>query len=155
MRVPVYINRLKATIDFETRSACSLRKSGAWRYAIDPSTEVLCLGYRLPSWKPGRTALWHPACPQISLQESTDLNSLVELFDWITAGKLVEAHNAFFERALWRNILEPRYGAPPIADTQWRDSAAKAAAHALPRQLSEAGRALHLLVVKKIGRAHV
>src|ERR1035437_8370202 len=138
MRVPVYINRLKATIDFETRSACSLRKSGAWRYAIDPSTEVLCLGYRLPSWKPSRTAFWHPAFPQIPLQESADVDSLVELFDWIMTGNLVEAHTAFFERAIWRDILELRYGAPPIADTQWCDSAAKAAAHALPRQIGRA-----------------
>ena len=29
-------------IDFETRSTLNLRKVGAWRYAADPETDVLC-----------------------------------------------------------------------------------------------------------------
>jgi len=29
--------------DFETRSAADLTRTGAWRYAADPTTEVLCV----------------------------------------------------------------------------------------------------------------
>ena len=35
--------------DFETRNigGCDLTKAGAWRYAADPATEILCFGYRV------------------------------------------------------------------------------------------------------------
>ena len=138
------MNAPRATIDFESRSSISLRKHGAWRYSINASTEVLCLGYRLPSWPEGRVELWHPAFPHLGIPESDDSEALYELLEWISEGGLVEAHNCFFERALWRNILTPRYGWPGISDIQWRDSAAKAAAHALPRSLEDAVEALGL-----------
>ena len=44
--------------DFETRNigGCDLTKAGAWRYAADPATEILCFGYRTGgvdhSWAP-------------------------------------------------------------------------------------------------------
>jgi DNA polymerase len=132
-----------ATIDFETRSACSLRACGAWRYSIDPTTEVLCLGFRLPFWDADCVELWHPAFPHLDVPESP-LDPLVDLLSWVTQGRLVEAHNAWFERSIWTNILVPQYGAPPIDPAQWRDSAAKAAAHALPRSLDGVTAALGL-----------
>src|ERR1035437_8579324 len=138
------MNAPRATIDFESRSACSLRKCGAWRYSIDPSTEILCLGYRLPSWPEGRVELWHPAFPHLNIPESNDSEALYELLEWISDGGLVEAHNCWFERAMWRNKLVPVYGFPNPRDSQWRDSAAKAAAHALPRSLEDAVDALGL-----------
>ena len=137
-----------AVVDFETRSACNIKKSGAWRYSLDPTTQVLCLVYRLPHWEPGVTALWHPAFPQCGMDEHIEVESLLELLDWIEQGLPVEAHNAFFERAIWTNILTPQYGFPLPAWDQWRCSAAKAAAHALPRQLADAGAALKLAIQK-------
>jgi DNA polymerase len=62
----------RATIDFETRSACNLRKHGTWRYSIHPSTDILCLVIRLPHWPEGHTALWHPAMPALGLEEYID-----------------------------------------------------------------------------------
>ena len=132
-----------ATIDFESRSACSLKKCGSWKYSEHPSTEPLCLAFRLPNWKTGRTALWHPAFPHLGITES-GCDELVELFDWIVQGELIEAHNAWFERGIWANIMVPRYGWPRIGATQWRCSAAKCAAHALPRGLDDAASALGL-----------
>jgi hypothetical protein len=35
--------------DFETRSVASLEQAGAWRYAVDPTTEILCTGYTIDS----------------------------------------------------------------------------------------------------------
>src|SRR5262245_25081197 len=33
--------------DFETRSVASLEQAGAWRYAADPTTEILCVSYAI------------------------------------------------------------------------------------------------------------
>lgn len=135
----------RATIDFETRSTCSLSGAGSWRYSLHPDTEVLCLAYRLPFWKAGRTGLWHPSFPQVGLKEGEDFDDLTELFRWIRDGEFLEAHNAFFERGIWTNKLP---GWPTIRSNQWMCSAAKAAAHALPRKLGNAAQALGLDVKK-------
>ena len=46
--------------DVETRSALDLRIAGAWRYASDPSTEVLCLGFAVDDGEP---QIWIPGKP--------------------------------------------------------------------------------------------
>ena len=49
-------------LDFETASFCDLTTAGAWRYAEDPTTEVLCLCWSFLgaeqqfSWRPGEAA---------------------------------------------------------------------------------------------------
>ena len=45
--------------DIEARSAASLRTCGAWRYAADPSTDVLFVSYavddgEIETWLPGQ-----------------------------------------------------------------------------------------------------
>jgi DNA polymerase len=144
----MFSNEPVAKIDFESRSACSLRKSGSWRYSLDPSTEVLCLCWRMPYWEPEKTGLWHPAFPHLGIEEGDDWDELYELLDWIDEGGLVEAHSAFFERGIWRNQMERKYGFPPIPHSAWRCSAAKAATHALPRNLEDAVDALKLDIEK-------
>lgn len=141
-------NTPKATIDFETRSACNIRQCGSWRYSLDPTTDPLCLAFRLPHWEPERVDLWHPAFPSLGIEEGEDWDGLYELLDWIDEGGLVEAHNAWFERGIWTNIMGPRYHFPLIPHEQWRCSAAKAASHALPRGLGDAVAALHLALEK-------
>ena len=143
----------RATIDFESRSACPIRSTGSWRYSLDPTTEVLCLAYRLPFWDAGRTGLWHPAFPQLGIREcelASDSCSIdfTDLVRWIEHGELVEAHNAWFERGLWVNKIVPELGWPAIEAHQWRCSAAKCAAHALPRGLGDAAAALDLAIRK-------
>ena len=41
-----------ATIDFEARSACDLRKHGSWQYSKHPTTEAMVLRYKLPDAGP-------------------------------------------------------------------------------------------------------
>lgn len=138
----------RAEVDFETRSACSLPDCGSWRYSLDPTTEVLCMAFRLPYWESGRVGLWHPAFPHLGIEEGgTGFDDLEEFFAWTMAGGLVEAHNAWFERGIWVNKMEPQ-GWPAIRPEQWRCSAAKAASHALPRALENAVDALRLDVPK-------
>ena len=147
-------NPPKATIDFETRSACSIKDCGSWRYSLDPTTQVMCLAFRLPHWEKDRTALWHPAFPHLGVKEA-DCPELEELFAWIAEGKLVEAHNAWFERGIWTNICVPKLGWPEVGHRQWRCSAAKAAAHSLPRSLDGCTLALDLRTKKDVEGAKV
>ncbi len=123
-----------ASIDFETRSFVDLPDTGAWRYAEDPSTELLCLGWKLDD---GEMNLWVPG------EEPPQL-----LLDAVERGEIITAHNAFFERCIWHFICHLRMGWPAVDPRQWRCSAAKAAAHSLPRKLGDAGKALRLPVVK-------
>lgn len=141
-------NALVACADFETRSACDLKKHGTWVYSQDPSTEVMCLAFRLPHWPKDKTAIWHPIYRKFGIEDEGDAPELVELFKWIQAGGLVEAHNSWFEYCMWRNVMVPQYGWPDLPDHQWRCSAAKAASHALPRGLDDACSALMMRIRK-------
>lgn len=140
----------KLTLDYETRSACSLKRHGTYRYSIHPSTEILCLVFRLPYWEPGRTSVWHPEMPALYLEERAEESAIEEMFDWIAEGGLVEGHNVYFEFCIYNNIQVPRHGWPAIPLEQYRCSAAKAAAHALPRALDDAGKALKLALTKDV-----
>lgn len=141
--------RGRAIIDFETRSVAKLRNVGTWRYSVDPTTEVLCMAFRLPHWAPGRTALWTNEFPGLGMfYQGGDWDDLLELWDWIERGGLVEAHGVWFEYCIWNNIMEVRYGWTHISAWQWRCSAAKAAAVALPRGLDAALAAIGLQVRK-------
>lgn len=143
----LHYNPPRATIDFETRSACDIMKRGAWVYSQHPSTRVMCLSIRLPHWEKAR--LWAaPLTYSWGTQDELDPLALYALFAWINSGGLVEAHNAFFEQAIWNNICVPKMDWPVIAATQWRCSAAKASMHSLPRSLGMACSALGLPIQK-------
>lgn len=139
------MNAEHATIDFETRSACDIRKAGAYRYAIDPTTSILCLAFTLPGDVEPR--LWHPDFPLARLPE-VGRDDLEQLFFYISMGGLVEAHNVGFERAGWTHVGQARLGWPELRLEQLRCSAAKAAAFGLPRGLDEALAAMKLPVKK-------
>lgn len=150
----VWVNPPKATLDFETRSACSIKDSGSWRYSLDPTTQVMCLLFRLPHWEEGRTAEWYPAFPHLGIDEA-ECTEMAELASWVASGGLCEAHNAWFERGIWTNIMVPRHGLFHIPHEQWRCSAAKAATYGLPRSLEQGVLALRLPVKKDTEGAKV
>jgi DNA polymerase len=111
-------------IDFETRSPVDIWTTGAWNYAKDRRTEVLCMAYAsddadVKLWLPGMT------CP-------------AEVLDAIALCEGVEAHNAFFERCVWQHIMVPRFNFPRIPDELWHCSMAKCSARGLPKALDQA-----------------
>jgi DNA polymerase len=132
------------THDFETRSAASLNARGSHVYSRHPTTSAMCLAYNLP-WEGDRVRLWHMAHPSQLIAESDPPE---ELFRAIRDGCLFEAHNAFFERMIWRGVMMPRHGWPLIPDDRYRCSAAKASAASLPRALEDAVKAIHLSIRK-------
>lgn len=116
-------------IDFETRSAADLRKTGAHAYAEDPSTEPLCMAWCVDD---GPISIWKPGEPfPLPSMETT-----------------IVAHNAQFELQIWNKIMTPRYGWPVLDPAQCRCTMAMAYALALPGSLENAAAALGLEVRK-------
>jgi DNA polymerase len=121
--------------DVETRSAINLETAGAWRYAADPTTEVLCVGYAVDDSDP---QVWIPGepVPEAFIAATADPN-------W-----RVVAHNFQFERAITTLILQPRYGWPEIPLGQQICTMTLALASALPGALDNTALALDLALHK-------
>lgn len=117
-------------LDFETASTCDLKKAGAWRYAEDPTTEVICAGFSLDE---GEVQVWLPGQSQDALAALAADESVTFV-----------AHNAAFEKAIWRRIMVPVYGFPDIPNTRWHDSMAVCAMKTVPLDLDSAAIALRL-----------
>ena len=115
---------IKISLDFETYSECDIRSAGAWVYAKDKSTRVLCMAYAVEEEAP---KLWLPNQP---------------FPDFIKNPNNYEIHawNSFFEWVIWTHVL--KQPTPPI--TQWHDTAGLSSAMALPRALGMCGTVLGL-----------
>lgn len=134
-----------ATIDFETYSEAGYEWSdvlnkwvppeggsptnkglslvGVVNYTRHPSFEVLCCWYRLPG---GELTYWAPGMPPPA-----------DLFAYIAAGGIVEAHNHAFEHRVFQAL-----GWPEVPLSQQRCSMAKSRAWALPGSLDLAAATL-------------
>jgi DNA polymerase bacteriophage-type len=120
------------TIDFETASNCDLKKAGAWRYAEDPTTEILCA-----AWVDGLYyAVWIPGVNDWLLGDLRDLASDPDC--------IFEAHNASFEQAIWRYIMMSRYDMPSIPIERWDCTMARCLYNGLPAKLETAAQVLGL-----------
>jgi len=119
---------------------------GMAAYAAHLSTEVLCCAYDLKDGK-GRKR-WRPGQPL-----PTDLFAYLLRFDPYAAPSydqdgIIEAHNSMFELRIILAVCVRRYGWPTLELTQFRCSAAKARAHALPGALGPLSAALDLSTKK-------
>lgn len=145
-----------ATMDFEVKSAAGfvwddaratwigppgaekkkgISAVGSYVYAEHPSTDVLCLYYKLPgdTFETG----WVPGMPLPQ-----------RLFDWIATGGLVECHKAFFERAVWYCVMVRKHGWPPLPPKQLRCSMAKARVNNYPGALGDLSKVLPVTIGK-------
>jgi DNA polymerase len=112
-------------IDFETRSETDLRVTGPYKYSISPTTEVLCMAYKIDD---GPVELLDLENINPNLFENTD----------------VEAHNAMFEYCIYHNVLKPKYNLPPIPQHRWYCSLSWCARLGLPKSLEGAAQALDI-----------
>ena len=120
---------MKIHIDFETRSRVDIVTQGAYRYAMDPSTEVLCFALGEDDGKVVGFSSVSPA-----LRDS--------LISAIEKGALFYAFNANFERQIWRHVFAKKYDLPDIPIRQWRCVAAKAMASGMPNSLDGVAKTL-------------
>lgn len=111
-------------LDFETASPVDLKTAGAWRYAEDPNTEVLCLCWTDDKDLPG---IWKPGDDIISLRLMANDDSII-----------VISHNAGFEKAIWRRIMVPVFSLPDVPDERWHDTMAVCAMKGIPQKLEQA-----------------
>jgi DNA polymerase len=112
--------------DIETRSACNLEVAGAPRYAADPTTEILSIGFAVNN---DPVIVWTPGEPIPSI---------------FSDAELLVSHNDQFERAIDRLILGPRYGWPQTPISRRRCTMSMALASALPGSLQQIARILQL-----------
>src|SRR6516164_45542 len=117
--------------DYESRSCAILRIAGTFKYAIDPTTEVLCCGYAVDD-EP--VQLWTPGDPV-----PADFVEAANNPNWIVC-----ANGAYFEDAIERYVLPPRFGWPTFPVEKQVCTQAMALAVGLPARLSLASIALEL-----------
>ena len=130
-----YDAALTVFCDFETRNTggCDLKTAGAWRYAADPATEILCFGYRVGG-------VDHSWAPTMSSRDPLERLAADPEVAFVCFGG--------FEPAVWRTIMVERHGFPPIPTQRWVDLRATASSFALPRSLDKALAALGLPIEK-------
>ena len=110
-------------LDFETRSRCDLPSAGAYNYAQDASTELLCMSYAfgdedVATWLPGQ-----PFPARVAQHRGQ-----------------IRAHNAAFERLIFWYVLAPEQNFPEPALEQFYCTATQARANCGPGSLEDVGR---------------
>ncbi len=123
-------------MDYETRSRVNLLAEGAYKYAADPSTQVLCLGWAFDNDEP---ELWHPGMP---------FPKELKTFFGHGERRSIHAHNAAFERLISWYVLCPDYDLPEPPLEAFYCTASQARARNLPGGLDNLGRALGLDIQK-------
>ena len=113
-------------LDYETRSRCDLKARGAYNYARDASTQILCLSY---AFDDEEVATWTP-----------DLPFPQRVANHFAAGGQIRAHNAGFDRLITEYVLCPDFGVPTPLLTSWYCTAAQARANCAPGSLEDVGR---------------
>jgi DNA polymerase len=131
---------IEVVCDFETASACDLRKCGAARYSEDPTTEILCLVFYVGGVASGCGGWWVPGGNEDYLREL------------VADPTMIFVSHASFEQFIWKNIMVPQYGFPPLPPERWHDTQAVCAWKSLPLSLDAVSRVLRLQTQKdKVG----
>lgn len=150
---------MKLHLDIETYSECDLKEAGLYRYAEDPSTELLCAAY---AFDDAPVHIWIPR--EISTEMCEALRArmgdkgsihlgpsvpadLVSHIDEAVNGRPqsggeVRAHNAAFERVVLNGAAGRKLGVPRLVIPQMVCTAAKSRAHGLPGALGDVAAAL-------------
>lgn len=109
--------------DFETQSDCDLKSAGAYRYAVDPTTHILCCDF---TFDDDQTIIWWPGDPLPP-----------RVLTAIEKGAMFVAHNAAFERNMWQHHMVALFGAPEVPLSQWHCTMARANQLAMPGALEK------------------
>lgn len=111
-------------LDLETRSKCPLPEAGAYKYAADLSTEILCIGWG-----------WSDTAETGVVDHEDHLPEAVQRY--IYEGGLVAAFNSQFDRLVWNAVTGWE-----IPLEQWYCVAAQMRVNAMPTNLGDATKAL-------------
>lgn len=122
-------------LDFETYSEADLKSVGAYRYALDPSTEILCAAMAIGDGEP---VLWPP-------QQGYTLDALEPYWDALEDPEtLIYAHNAQFEIAISTALMWKTWGIRCPDISRFRCTMSFARRAALPGSLGKLAEVLGL-----------
>jgi DNA polymerase len=125
-----------------------LKSCGAYEYAIDDSTKILCVAYRIGTRKNISKAITKVWTPFIKIHPN--FGELLQAF--LDEKVILVAHNAFFEQVITRfvfsKLMYSKEYLRNIPRERWICTASLAAALALPRSLDGACNALNLPIKK-------
>jgi len=123
-------------LDFETFSEVDIREVGTYRYAFDPSTEILCAAMAFDDEEP---VIWHRGIDEV------DQILIEPYFDALRdPSVLIYAHNAMFESAICQALLMKTWGIPAPEISRFRCTMSLARRAALPAKLETLAEALKL-----------
>jgi DNA polymerase len=148
--------------DYETYSEANLKKTGSYRYAEDPSTEINMACFALDDgpvdvWlpfdildipqevldgiklHPGAELFVQKSCPQKLLRYLEDPE--IQIAGW----------NVAFERVISKYV-GPKYGIPPVPITRWICTMAKARAASMPGGLGECAKVMSSHPKDEVGK---
>lgn len=125
-----------AFLDFETRSPVDLPVYGVDKYAANPDTDALCIGWMMDD---DHGHLWSP-----DFYWNGDNSSLIDLHNHVYHGGLVVAWNARFDRKIWNEVMVPEYDWPEVPLEQWLCAQAQGEANNLPAKLGKAAECLRV-----------
>jgi DNA polymerase len=129
---------LELHADFETRSTIDLKKTGSHIYAKHHTTDIWCLGY---AFGDEPVEVWVPPWVRADVPKEPFPERIIS---HVRSSGIIKAHNAAFERVIWRFVLGPRYGIPVPEIRQFRCTMAMAAAMSLPHALGQVAKAVGL-----------
>jgi DNA polymerase len=118
--------------DIESRGILRLDRVGAWKYAADPATEILCVCFAVDD---GPVQIWLPGNPI-----PPEFTEIAQNPNWLLC-----SHNAQFELALLQKVLRPCFAWPRVPLARFRCTMAMGLAAALPGKLELVAEALELL----------
>jgi DNA polymerase len=113
-------------LDYETKSKCNLLTRGAYNYASDASTKILCMSY---AFNDEDVASWTPTMAFPS--------RIVKHF---ISGGQIRAHNSGFDRLITEYVLCNDFNVPKPPLEAWYCTATQARANCAPGSLEDVGR---------------
>ena len=117
------------SLDYETTSACDIGR-GAYRYAADPSTQILLFAIAEDDKPP---VVWRYDDPG-----GSESRAAKDLLEWAVFEKSpIRAFNAQFELAICHYVLERQLGIPCPKVEQFRCTQAMSRRAAAPESLAE------------------
>ena len=125
-------------VDFETFSLIDLKLCGAFKYAMDSSTQALCAAYVSAD---GTARTW---CPILS-----DNNDFLNIISYAIEHQQKIYGHGIFDLLIWNNVIRRDHQVPELPLSQYVDTLSLAATYTLPLQLKQIGIALNLNIQKQ------
>lgn len=123
-------------LDFETFSEADIRDVGAYRYAFDPSTEILCAALAFDNEEP---VAWDCTMDEIDAMDSDEHRAALA-----DPEVLIYAHHAMFEAAICQALLKKTWGIECPDLSRFRCTMSLARRASLPGKLETLAEVLEL-----------